>query len=61
MVSFGKKVFKYFIGCKDDLEKIMPLCIMLPKTSAYGRNFDETKHLSFLTKDKKLLEKYNRV
>ena len=34
-VSFGKKGFKYFIGYEDD--KIKPLCIFLPKMSAYRR------------------------
>ena len=31
---------------------------MLPKLSAYGRDFDETD-MSFLIKDNKLLEKYD--
>ena len=38
---FGKKVFKHFVRHKDDYEKIMSLCIMLPKMSAYRRDFDE--------------------
>ena len=59
-VSFGKKGFKYFIGYKDN-KKARPLYIMLPKVSAYKRNFDETKHLSFSEKDDELLEKYNKV
>ena len=29
-VSFGKKVFEYFFGYKDN-EKVKPLCVMLPK------------------------------
>ena len=45
-ISFGKKSFKYFIGYKD--AKIRPLCIFLPKMSAYRRDFDETKYMSFL-------------
>ena len=45
-VSFGKKGFKYFIGYKD--AKIRPLCIFLPKMSAYRRDSDETKYMSFL-------------
>ena len=36
-------------------------CIFLPKMSAYRRDFDETKQMSFLTKDDKLLEKYNEI
>ena len=58
-VSFGKKGFKYFIGYKD--AKIRPLCIFLPKMSAYRRDFDETKYMSFLIKDDELLEKYNEI
>ena len=48
-VSFGENGFKYFIGYKDD-NKIRPLCIYLPKMSAYRKNFDETKYMSFLIK-----------
>ena len=29
--------------------------------SAYGRDFDKTKYVSFLVKDEKLLEKYNEI
>ena len=29
--------------------------------SAYGRDFDETKYMSFLIKDEELLEKYNEI
>ena len=36
-VSFGKKGFKYFIGYKDT-KKIKPLCIFLPKMSAYRKD-----------------------
>ena len=34
---------------------------MLPKMGEYGRDFDETKYISFLVKDSKLLEKYNVI
>ena len=59
-VCYGKKGFKYFIGYKDH-KKIRLLCIFLPKMSAYRRDFDETKYISFLIKDDKLLEKYNEI
>ena len=49
-MSFGKNGFEYFIGYKD-AKKIRPLCIFLPKMSAYGRDFDKTKCMSFLRKD----------
>ena len=29
--------------------------------SAYNRDFDKTKCISFLIKDEKLLEKYNQI
>ena len=37
-IPFGKNDFKYFIGYKD-AKKIRPLCIFLPKMSAYRRGF----------------------
>ena len=49
-ISLGKKAFKYFIGYKDG-NKIKPLCIFLPKMSAYRKDSDETKYMSFLIKD----------
>ena len=48
-VSFGKKSFKFSIGHKSD-RKARLLCIMLPKMSAYKRDFDETKYIFFLSK-----------
>ena len=59
-VSFGKKVLKYFIGYKDD-RKIRLLCVFLPKMSAYWRDLDGTKYMSFLIKDDEFLEKYNEI
>ena len=59
-VSFGKKGFRYFIAYKD-AKKNRPLCI-LPKMSAYRKDFNETKYMSFfLIKDDKSLEKYNEI
>ena len=59
-VSFGKKGFKFLVGHKDS-KKFKPLCISLPKLSAYRKDFDRTKYVSFLIKDDKLLEKYNAI
>ena len=59
-VSFTKKGFEYFISYKDS-KKIKPLCIFLKKMSAYRKDFDETKYVSFLIKDNKLLEKYKAI
>ena len=41
--------------------KIRPLCIFLPKISAYRKDFDEAKYISFLIKDDELLEKYDKI
>ena len=59
-MSFGKKSYKYFTGYKDD-EKVKPFCIMLPKMSRYIKRFDETKYMSSLIKDGKLLKNYNKI
>ena len=48
-VPFGKKGFKYFIGYKN-VKQIKPLCVFLPKMTAYRKDFDETKYVSFLLK-----------
>ena len=58
-VSFGKKGFKYFIGYKG--AKIRSLCMFLPRMSTCGRDFDETKYMSFFIKDNELLEKHNEI
>ena len=42
-------------------KKNRPLCIFLSKISAYKRDFNETKYISFLIKDDELLEKYNEI
>ena len=59
-ISFGKNNFKYFIGYKD-AKKLRPLCTFLPQISAYRRDFVKNKCMSFLIKDEKLLEKYNKI
>ena len=59
-VPFDKKRFKYFIGYKD-AKKIKALCIFLPKMTAYRKDFDDTKYISFFIKDNELLEKYNEI
>ena len=41
-VFFSKNVFKYFIGYKDG-KKVRLFYILLPRMSAYWRDFDETK------------------
>ena len=43
--SFGKKGFKYFVGCKDD-GKVGALYIKLPQMSGHAKRFDKTRHVS---------------
>ena len=59
-IFFGKKGLRYFVGYKD-YKKIIPLCIFLPKMTAYRKDFDQAKFMSFLIKDDELLEKYNEI
>ena len=54
-VSFGTMSLKYFIGYKDS-KKIRPLFKFLPEMGACRRDFDETKYISFLTKDDELIQ-----
>ena len=46
---------------KKDLNSLFfkPSCLFLPKMTAYRKDVDETKYISFLIKDNELLEKYN--
>ena len=48
---FGKKYFKYFVGYKDAKKVRLLWCIFLKKISAYRRDFDKTKCMSFMIKD----------
>ena len=57
-----KKNYKYFIGYLYNDNKVKPLHIMLPKTSAYVKSYDgQTKWMYFLIEDDDLLEKYNTI
>ena len=62
MVSSIEKNYKYFIGYMDHDYKTKPLCIMLPKTSAYVKTYDdETKLMHFSIKDDEFLKQYNVI
>ena len=61
-ISFGEKNYKYFIGCLYNDNKVRPLYIMLPKTSAYVKSYDGlTKWMGFMIEDEDLLEKSNTI
>lgn len=55
-VLFGKKSWLKKKKKKDDY-KIKLLWIMLPNMRGYANRFDETKYISFLIKDDRLLKK----
>ena len=56
------KYYKYVIGCLYNDNKVRPLHIMLPKTSAYVKSLDgQTKWMYFLIEDDGLLKKYNTI
>ena len=57
-ISFGEKNYKYLIGYLFNDNKVKPLHIMLPKTSAYVISYDgQIKDLYFLIEGNVLLEK----
>ena len=61
-ISFGEKNYKYFISYFYNSNKVKPLYVMLPKTSAYVKSYDgPTKWVYFLIEDSDLLEKYNTI
>ena len=56
--SYGNKnSFQSFIGYNDNDDIIRPLCIRLPQMTGYARKFDENATMSFIVKNKQLLEK----
>ena len=62
MVSSGEENYKYFIGQKDDNQKIKPLRIRLPQTSAYVKIYDgEKKWMYFFIEDDELLKIDNGI
>ena len=51
-IAFGKKNSTYFIAYLNNDYKAKPLHIILPKTSAYVKRYDEqTKWMYFMIKD----------
>ena len=60
MFLLVKKWCNYFIGYKN-AKKIKPLCVFVRKMTAYRKDFDEAKFVSFLLKDDKLFGKCNEI
>ena len=61
-ICFGEKNYKHFIRYLHNNDKVEPLNIMLPKTSAHVKIYDrQTKWMYFLIEDDDVLEKYNTI
>ena len=57
-----KKNYKYFIGYLNNDNKVKPLHVMLPKTSAYIKSHDgQTKWMYSLIEVDDLLKKYYTI
>ena len=53
--------YKYFCGYLNN-DVIQPLCVILPQMSGYIKYFDDgRKNMSFVTDDKEVYEKYNKI
>ena len=54
-------IYKYFCGYLNN-DVIQPLCVILPQMSGYIKYFDNGgKNMSFVTYDKEVYEKYNKI
>ena len=56
-LKHNKEGFKYFIGYQEG-GIVKPLCISLPQTKEYIKYFE---NMSFLIKDDKVWEKYEKI
>ena len=61
--SLSKDPFKNFIGYRHEGNAFpSPLCIKLPQTNAYAKNFDKnSKYMNHLVKNGKMLKKYLKI
>ena len=61
-ISSDEKNYKYFIGYLYNDHKVKPLHIILSKTNAYVKSYDEQlKWMYFLIEDNELLVKYSTI
>ena len=61
-ISSGDKNYKYFIGYLYNDDKVKPLHIMFPWSSAYLKSYDgQNKWMYLMIEDDDLLEKYNGI
>ena len=59
-VPFGKKIFNILFVTKM-LKRSDFYAYSVPKMSAFRRDFDETKYMSFLIKYDELLKQYDEI
>ena len=53
---------KYFIGYSDDIDSVVPFCIILPQMIGYIKYFENGgKNLSFKIEDDEVYLKYNQI
>ena len=53
---------KYFVGYLNDIDAVVPLCIILPQMSGYIRYFENGgKNMSFKIEDDDVYIKYNQI
>ena len=53
--------YKYFCGYLNN-DVVKPLCVILPQMSGYIKYFDNGgKNMSFVTDDKEVYEKYDKI
>ena len=53
---------KYFIGYLDDIDVVLPLCVILPQMSGYIKYFENGgKNMSFKIEVDKVYVKYNQI
>ena len=53
---------KYFIGYLDDIDVVVPLCVILPQMSGYIKYFENGgKNMSFKMEDDEVYVKYSQI
>ena len=61
-VKGNNETSKYFIGYLNDVDIVVPLCIILPRISGYIKYFEYGgKNMSFKIEDEDVYIKYNQI
>ena len=60
-LKINETTWKYLCGYLNN-HVVQPLCVILPQMSGYIKYFDsDNKNMSFVTEDKKVHNKYNKI